>query len=53
MKHAWSAGLWVLLVVWLVAGCSAPRLSPEVRPGFNLTGTWALDPSGTDSSFPR
>lgn len=34
---------------FLVAGCSAPRLTSEVRAGFNLTGTWTLDASRSDA----
>ncbi len=39
----------MLLGVILVASCSAPRLSPEVRAGFNLTGAWTLDASRSDT----
>ena len=40
-------GMWLGFI--LATGCSAPRLSPEVHAGFNLTGTWTLDASQSDA----
>ena len=49
MKQTWAISLCLWFGIFLVAGCSAPRLSPEVRAGFNLTGTWTLDASRSDA----
>jgi len=50
MSHRrWSCTV-LFLVGALLAGCSAPKLSSEVRPGFDLSGAWRIDPARSDAA---
>lgn len=48
MNQRVFASGWVLIVLFGLAACSTPRLSPEVRSGFDISGSWTLDPSRSD-----